>query len=121
MRAAFPGFTHRVGPHRRVTWQGLFQPNPSSPGYLIYVVYRLWGIPRVFVLDPMLPTNAPHRWPDGSLCLFWPKNWRWTDDESIPATIMCWAALWLEHYEVWQELGVWLGPSSHDPFPEEEE
>lgn len=75
----------------------------------------------MFVLYPALPKNAPHRWPDRSLCLYWPKEWRWTEAESIPATIMAWAALWLEHYEIWQALGVWLGPSSRDEFPEEED
>lgn len=121
MRAAFPDFAYRVGRDRTVSWEGTFQPNPSSPAYRIRVVYSRRGAPKVFVLHPTVPKNAPHRWADGSLCLFWPKTWRWTDAESIPATIMGWAALWLEYYEIWQTLGVWLGPSSHDEFPENED
>lgn len=121
MRAAFPDFACQVGRDRTVTWEGDFQPNPSSPRYRLRLIYERWGPPKVFVLHPALPENAPHRWPDGSLCLYWPKEWRWTDHESIPDTIMAWAALWLEYYEIWQTLGVWLGPSSHDEFPKEED
>ena len=119
MRAAFPRFTYRIGRDRAVTWEGVFQPNPSSNAYRISVVYELRGAPKVWIKAPPVPSNAPHRWPDGNLCLFWPAKWRWTDVESIPATIMGWAALWLEYYEIWRVLGVWLGPSSHDEFPEE--
>jgi len=120
MRDAFPDFEVRIGRDRKVTWEGTFQPNPSSCSYRIQVVYGLRGRPRVFVLKPGLLSGAPHRWPDGSLCLYWPKEWRWRDSRSIPATIMVWAALWLEYYEIWQVLRVWLGPSSHDEFPEEQ-
>jgi hypothetical protein len=121
MRAAFPGFVHWIGSNSSVTWKGPLQPNPCSSNYLIQVVYRLRGFPKVFVLKPALPAGAPHRWPDGSLCLFWDKEWRWKDTEAISETIMVWAALWLEYFEVWKELEVWLGPSSHDPFPEGED
>lgn len=121
MRSAFPDFACRVGRNGGVSWEGTFQPNPSSPGYRLRVVYNRRGAPKVFVLHPRVPTKAPHRWPDGSLCLFWPKEWRWSDSESIPTTILVWAALWLEYYEVWQTLGEWLGPSSHDEFPEDED
>lgn len=118
MRAAFPSFAHQIGSNSTVTWKGLLQPNPCSPGYRIQVEYRLSKAPRVFVLNPVLPTNTPHRWPDKSLCLYWYKEWRWRDTESIPETIMVWAALWLEYYEIWKELGAWLGPSSHHLRPE---
>lgn len=120
MRAAFPDFPYRIGRRRTVIWEGHFQPNPSSDSYRIQVVYGLSGSPKVFVRSPVLPEGTPHRWPDGRLCLYWPKEWRWKDSESIPETIMSWTALWLEYYEIWQRLEEWCGPSSHDPFPEEE-
>ena len=77
------------------------------------MVYRRRGRPAVFVLDPPLLPDAPHIWPDRSLCLYWPKEWWWKDTESIAETIVSWTALWLEHFEVWQQVGEWLGPSSH--------
>lgn len=119
MARAFPNFRPRVGRDRSVTWMGDLQPSPESASYRIRVVYERRGPPRVFVVHPRLELDAPHRWSDGSLCLFWPKEWRWTDGESIATTVVVWAALWLEHYEIWKEVGAWLGPSSHDEFPNE--
>ena len=121
MRVHFPEFAFRVGPNRMVTWTGDLQPNPASPSYRIRVVYGLRGPPKVWVLSPQLRSDAPHRYPDGRLCLFWPMKWRWKDTESISLTVVGWTALWLEYYEIWQILGEWHGPSSHDEFPEEPE
>lgn len=118
MRVAFPGFTPSIGRDRTVTWEGPLQPNSSSPVYQIKVVYGKKGAPRVLVLDPPLRGKPPHVWPDGSLCLYWWREWRWKDTESIARTIMIWTALWLEYFEIWQETGEWLGPSSHDESAE---
>ena len=121
MRSAFPGFKASVGKDRTVTWIGELQPNPSSESYRLRVSYGLQGPPRVCVLSPPLEDHAPHRYPsDGSLCLYWPREWRWRDHESVSFTIVGWAALWLEHYEIWQVTGEWLGPTSHAEPREDE-
>ena len=114
MRGVFPTFRLRIGRDRQVTWVGTLQPSPSSPAYRLRVDYGKRGCPRVTVLDPPLDPKAPHLYGDASLCLYWPKEWRWTDDESLARTIVAWAALWLHYYEIWQLLGEWTGPSSHD-------
>ena len=75
---------------------------------------RKGWVPTGDGLDPPLDPKAPHLYKDASLCLYWPKEWRWTDDESLARTIVAWAALWLHYYEIWQLLGEWTGPSSHD-------
>jgi hypothetical protein len=67
----------------------------------------------VRVLAPKLVDRAPHLYPDGSLCLYWPKEWRWAPFEAIGETLLPWAALWLYYYEIWVDTGAWLGPSSH--------
>jgi len=113
MKAAFPDFVVKVGRDRVVSWQGTLQPNPSSRAYLVRVVYGRRGSPKVYVLSPALPRSAPHRYRNGRLCLYLPKEWRWTDGESLPDTIVRWVALWLEYFEIWQQVGKWLGPSSH--------
>ena len=114
MRSAFPSFQYRLGRDREVTWYGTLQPSPSSPAYAIRIVYRKRGDPKVWVLSPRLVRRAPHLYDDGTLCLYWPKEWRWTDDQSIALTIVVWSALWLQYYEIWKLLGVWMGPSSHE-------
>lgn len=105
---------HRLGSdHRTVIWQGHLSPTPESPRYLVRVTYGPYGVPQAFVVSPKLRANAPHIYPDdGSLCLYWPVEWQWTDRESIADTIMGWAALWLYYYEVWTATGEWLGPES---------
>ena len=114
MRQAFPSFQYRLGRDRELIWDGTLQPSPSSPAYDVRIVYRKRGDPKVRVLNPRLVPRAPHRYPDGTLCLYWPNVWRWTDDQSIALTIVVWTALWLQYYEIWKLLGVWMGPSSHE-------
>lgn len=121
MKVVFPDFVSRIARDGSVTWFGSFQPNPSSATYRLKVNYGLYGSPRVWVLSPELDADAPHRWPEGDLCLYWPREWTWSDRESIAQTIMGWAAIWLEYYEIWKVLGEWHGPSSHNEFPEEED
>ena len=120
MRATFPDFRHRLGRDREVNWDGTLQPSPSSPAYTVRIVYRKRGYPTVRVLSPRLALDAPHRYRDGTLCLYWSAEWEWNDDESLAHTIVGWAALWLHYYEIWQLLGKWLGPSSHDEGAKEQ-
>ncbi len=65
------------------------------------------------VVRPQLVKGAPHLYADGSLCLYWPKEWQWAAHEAIAETLLPWAALWLYYYELWLDAGEWLGPSSH--------
>jgi hypothetical protein len=112
IRAAFPGFTMKL---RRggATWTGTLQPRLTSPAYRLEVSYRLGHIPTVRVVKPEPVQGAPHRYPDGSLCLYWPKEWRWAPHEAIAETLLPWAATWLWYYELWRDTGDWLGPTSH--------
>jgi hypothetical protein len=117
MRAAFPGFRAKLGRQRQVTWRGEFQPTEHSDIYKLKVVYRQYGSPKVWVLAPKLHPKAPHLYPDGSLCLYWPKEWRWAPNESIAQTVMGWVAHWLYYYEMWLTIEEWTGPSSHVERP----
>ena len=113
MKAAFPQFRHVVGRNKEVTWKGTLQPTPDSPVYTVRIVYMRKRAPQVWVLHPRLHENAPHRYKDKSLCLYWPKEWRWSARESIADTIVGWTAIWLYYYEVWLVTDEWHGPSSH--------
>ena len=111
MRTLFPGFVSRVT-KEGVVWHGTLRPTEDSPTYAVKVTYRARRAPRVFVQSPRLRPGAPHLYKDGSLCLYWPAEWRWTAMESMAETIIPWAALWLFYYELWIVTGEWLGPSS---------
>jgi len=112
VRQRFPGFSYkRVG--GEVTWRGSLQPRATSPAYWVEVKYRVGRVPKVRVLRPSLVAGAPHLYGDGTLCLYWPKEWVWRCHELIAETVIPWAALWLFFYELWLDTGEWLGPSSH--------
>lgn len=113
LRRRFPGFGVRRA-HGAYLWRGGLQPRPCSPIYRVEVRYRDDGVPSVRVLSPKLAPNAPHLYRGGTLCLYWPKEWRWHGDQLIADTILPWAASWLYYYELWLDTGEWLGPSSHD-------
>jgi hypothetical protein len=112
IRAGFPGFVARSLAAGGAIWQGTLQPRESSPVYHVVIRHSVDGIPKVHVTSPKLRPN-PHLYSDGSLCLYWPKEWSWRKDQLLAQTIIPWAALWLYFYELWLDTGEWLGPSSH--------
>lgn len=111
----FPGFM-RVGLRGATEWRGSFQPRETSPVYTVAVriSHGVGAVPQVRVRSPALMRNAPHLYSDGTLCLYWPQEWRWRYDTLLAETILPWTALWLYYYELWLDCGEWLGPSSHD-------
>ena len=114
IRALFPQFNRCRRGGGRAIWRGTLQPQKSSPLYQIEIQYRHKKVPKVRVLSPKLAPNAPHLYKDGSLCLYWPKEWQWNANELIAKTILPWTASWLFFYELWLDCGIWFGPSSHD-------
>lgn len=86
----------------------------SSPVYGIEILCEQTQAPAVRVLSPPLEERSPHIYPDGSLCLYWPKEWKWSPKELLALTILPWTASWLYFYELWLDTGAWLGTSSHD-------
>ncbi len=116
MQEAFPDFSHewRCG---HVRWRGALRPTDLSGTYETQFGYRLGRWPKVTVLDPPIRQRdgqqAPHRYEDGSLCLFRPKYGEWTAEHMIADTIVPWTALWLYYYEVWLATGEWVGGGEH--------
>ncbi len=116
MKAAFPQFHWRVTRAGGVEWKGALQPTPESHAYDVVILHEPDRMPVVCVERPSIRKDAWHRYPDGSLCLYWPKEWRWSPRESLAETIVPWTAFWLYYYELWCVTGEWLGPSSpHRP------
>jgi len=108
MRKFFPVLVYKKKNGRRL-WEGTLQPTVSSPNYTIRIFYRGRKSPKVFILNPMIEKTRPHHYPDGSLCLHYPKDWNWTSDKMIAKTIVPWVIEWLLWYEYWLETGIWWG------------
>lgn len=113
----FPGFTCRIS-KGCATWRGYLQPQSISPVYQVEIKYKLKQIPKVKVISPPLAHNAPHLYNDRSLCLYWPKEWWWQQNDLIAEIIIPWTLSWLYFYELWLDTSKWLGPSSHDVIGE---
>jgi len=104
-----------------VEWRGTLQPTPESAAYEVRIIHEPDQVPAVFVERPLVRKDAWHRYRDGSLCLYWSEEWRWTAGESLAQTIIPWTAFWLYYYELWLLTGEWLGPSSpHVPGTKKE-
>lgn len=112
MRASFPGFTYRHLRSDGLVWRGSLQPTQYSPKYNIRIVHKRSRSPRVYVEGHKLDRASKHLYEDGALCLYWPKEWRWSSSARLAETIVPWASLWLYFYEIWEACGEWLGPSS---------
>lgn len=112
MRETFPHFAYRPNRCGGVTWTGHLQPTDESRVYSVRIVHDLARPPRVFVDGCPLDARCGHLYRDGSLCLYWPKEWRWGPTQYLAESLVPWAALWLYYYEAWLASGDWLGPSS---------
>lgn len=120
MNKDFPEFQYTLNKDNRgkrvPTWRGYLQPFKNSPRYLIKIIYPFDSYyskpPSVWVINPAPKENAPHRYPDKSLCLYYPKDHSWTPYLFISNTIVPWAAMWLAFYEIWLDTDVWYGPEA---------
>ena len=110
MKTYFPQFKYKN--HR---WRGTLNPRSNSPNYKVEVRYRGRKSPMVFVTEPIIAFDAPHRYSDKSLCLYYPPDWKWSEDKIIAQTIIPWTSFWLLCYEYWLEEGEWYGEEAPHP------
>ncbi len=99
----------------RFVWRGRLQATPLGAVYAVEIRLDLNSSPKVFVLDPPLQErnekHIPHRFRDGSLCLyFWGE---WSRQDPIAHTTVPWTVTWLYYYELWHATGEWLGGGVH--------
>ena len=112
MAETFPAFTWRPNRQGGITWKGTLQPTAESTVYHVRIEHD--DHPKVFVSEPRIQ-HAKHRYCDGSLCLYYPRDWQWSVRANLASSIVPWTALWLYFHETWLVTGEWLGPSSpHD-------
>ncbi|MCC7230887.1 MAG: hypothetical protein IT203_10880 [Fimbriimonadaceae bacterium] len=116
MKRSFPGFRSTFSGTTGI-WKGKLQPQPGSPVYSVVVRYRPGHPPEVRVKSPQIRRDAPHVYPGGILCLYWPKDRNWDSSKLVAETIVPWTAEWLLYYELWLDTGEWLGPESPHRYP----
>jgi len=107
MRSYFPEFKYyrsKAGP----TWKGWIHPSDQSAKYLFKMTYDVKKSPSVWILTPKID-QAPHRYSNQSLCLYYLKDRSWTPDKLLAKYIIPWTAEWLVFYEIWLKTGIWYG------------
>lgn len=85
----------------------------SGKNYTLCLNYEKYWPPRIWIVKPDLTKGyIPHSYHEHSnrLCLYHHRDFKWTSDENIVQTILCWALLWIEYYEIYEILGKWMGP-----------
>jgi len=114
MEQSFPNFKY-FRKNGVVGWIGKLQPTDKSAIYTVEILYHPRH-PRVYIRHPEVLKKAPHRYEDGRLCLYYPKDKSYTEKSIIAETIVPWTTLWLYYYEAWLEEGVWWGDEApHSP------
>ena len=91
--------------------QGYCRPTELSTTYDYKIVYKIGNYPKVYCLNPIKYDDEIHMYLDNSLCLFYPKDFSWTNKSFLFNTILPWTHEWFVFYELYQITGKW-----HHPF-----
>ena len=62
--------------------------------------------PKVFV--DSVPEQSPHRWPDGSLCIFGAME-LWNPGKHDVLHVLALTRRWISNFQKWEKEGVWEG------------
>lgn len=112
MRKEYPQFkSRREG--KNILFTGELKVKPEFPSYTVSILYRHDKSPHVKILSPTLVDKPPHFYQStGTLCLYLPKNYRWSKHRLISKEIVSWTAGWIYFYEIWLQTGKWFGPEA---------
>ena len=91
------------------------QPTDESKEYTIRIVYSISKAPKVWMVNPpelvTVDGKKPHHlFPDGSLCVFYPRGREWNNSMFLAESFVPWVITWLSAYEFWQLTGKWVYP-----------
>lgn len=119
LRSQFPGGRGQ-SQGNVLTWTMELSPSELFRTFMVALKYNPSQLPEVRLKQPQLEQRegkrAPHLYPDGSLCLFYPKAREWNHRMWISESIIPWTSEWLFHYEIWLLTGEWEGGGiQHQP------
>lgn len=90
--------------------QGIFKA-PNCEPYEVQIIYQAGLAPSVFVKRPNIGVDVRnHIYSNGSLCLFYPLETKWSDKHSISTYTIPWVFEWIVNYELRKLTGEWLAP-----------
>jgi hypothetical protein len=95
----------------RLECSGWCQPSEHSPVYHYKLIYTPGRPPKVFVVSPRIAYDENiHMYSDGSLCLYYPKDFSWTSSSNLYNTFIPWTHEWFIFYELYLLTGEWKHP-----------
>ena len=102
-----------------LTCTGIIKPTEYSRDYYVKISYKLWGIPKIWIIDPVIEYNEDvHMYKDeNNLCLYYHKENPWKDTYHIYDKIIPWTSEWLVFYELYLITGKWLGAAQNHFTP----
>lgn len=106
-----------------MVWEHTYVSRISGRKYTICLNYEKWFSPRVWVVEPdftELTCWIPHVYKESAnrLCLYHPRDFKWTVSKDLIQTIILWAFLWIEFFEIYLITDEWTGPEApHDVLP----
>jgi ubiquitin-protein ligase len=99
-----PQFVLKADKNNQLYWEGFLQTNFDTL-YRVKISYPAaypWQKPTLDILDPQVRPHTPHRFIDGSLCVY-PRSWNYKQT-TAPASVPLVAA-WLAMYEIFLRTG----------------
>ena len=119
LRRLFPS-GETVMSRNSVSWLGKISPSDYGRTYTIELLYKQGASPKVWVREPDLKQLAgekllPHVYDQKTqqLCLYLPDCGFWNSQKPVASTIMLWACLWLQYFELWLATDEWHGRGEH--------
>jgi len=104
MQENYPQFVLKLDDKKQLFWDGILQTNFGTL-YRVNINYPQaypWQKPKLIIAHPQVRADAPHRFVDGSLCIY-PDGWNYKQT-TAPAAIPLIAG-WLALYEVFLRTG----------------
>jgi hypothetical protein len=92
---------------------GTLKPIDDVEEYVVEINYEGDKSPKVFIKSPEIEYGPHvHTYKDKSLCLFYPREFRWKQATSIAEYLIPWINEWIIYYECYKIFGVWFGPEA---------
>jgi hypothetical protein len=90
----------------KLTCKGKFESSFSGRIYDVEIIKIGENKPEAFIKNPRV--KKKHIYPDGSLCFYHIKNFRWKDHFWMTEYTIPWVSSWIYFYEIWLLTDIWF-------------
>ena len=81
--------------------------------YKYEIRYNGFAAPKVHICEPPIPYSIDyHMYSDSSLCLYYPRDQRWSSRLHLYTHTIPWVHEWILYYEIYKISGKWEHPAA---------